>query len=399
MENSKLYRLALERVTQPDVKRDAGLADDIYDVPPVAGEDRAGCERWFEQICFLSPGRDNETWENIKRNWIAYISATSDHPDSTLAPDGKTVWGAGTNGESERHKRQRFRADREERRKIQITFWNELDCLEGLTERWPRAARVVLNHMDPEQNQGAFQSLAAIWDLSKRRRYQAILTSLFGFLVYSMGQGTLEEMGLYLDEDDAESLFEIITISVMHDMRGLETKSPKFRLIWRAIESFLLAMMDKEDTLPDNNPLIWWMAILVRSALSADGPDFISRGRFDRNILPMDVDVRERLEAMRHYFKVIVLGHAFWSWESQQRLRVQTELDIVNNLWLNDENGCRPFESRDLRDCSTPEWQAMIARVWHEVYRMLGGRRGSAVWWMNMLEKEMSGVKGLVYWT
>ncbi|KAJ3538461.1 hypothetical protein NM208_g5895 [Fusarium decemcellulare] len=158
-------------------------------------------------------------------------------------------------------------------------------------------------------------------------------------------------------------------------------------------------MMDKEDTLPDNNPLIWWMAILVRSALSADGPDFISRGRFDRNILPMDVDVRERLEAMRHYFKVIVLGHAFWSWESQQRLRVQTELDIVNNLWLNDENGCRPFESRDLRDCSTPEWQAMIARVWHEVYRMLGGRRGSAVWWMNMLEKEMSGVKGLVYWT
>lgn len=47
-------------------------------------------------------------------------------------------------------------------------------------------------------------------------------------------------------------------------------------------------------------------------------PDFISGGRLNKNLRPMDVDIRGRSKAMMHYGKVLVLNDAFLSREGKR---------------------------------------------------------------------------------
>jgi hypothetical protein len=54
----------------------------------------------------------------------------------------------------------------------------------------------------------------------------------------------------------------------------------------------------------------------VQSSLQTDGDDYISRGQFDLNILTMDMDVKERLEALLHYSKVLVLNYSMNTWKT-----------------------------------------------------------------------------------
>ncbi|KAK6703758.1 hypothetical protein QX201_010736 [Fusarium graminearum] len=98
---------------------------------------------------------------------------------------------------------------------IQSAFWNDLDGMEGMTERWPQAARAALNSMDGRGdsddggNQNAFETLAAVWDLGKRRRYQSIWTSLVGFITHAHSRGTLEDMGMRLTESQLDDILDI----------------------------------------------------------------------------------------------------------------------------------------------------------------------------------------------
>src|SRR5438045_8670182 len=64
------------------------------------------------------------------------------------------------------------------------------------------------------------------------------------------------------------------------------------------------------------NPLLWWVGILVKSSLQAGADDYISRGRFNVNILPMDLDIRARLQGILHYSKVLILDHKMHKWEA-----------------------------------------------------------------------------------
>ncbi|KAI7768453.1 hypothetical protein LZL87_014345 [Fusarium oxysporum] len=87
-----------------------------------------------------------------------------------------------------------------------------LDMIEAMTERWPQAARAALNSMDKEregEERGAFESLAAVYDLGRRRRYQAIWTSLVGFIAHSHDEGMLEEMGMRLTESQINDILDV----------------------------------------------------------------------------------------------------------------------------------------------------------------------------------------------
>jgi hypothetical protein len=65
------------------------------------------------------------------------------------------------------------------------------------------------------------------------------------------------------------------------------------------------------------NLLLWWTSILVRSVISGDKTkDFISRGIISINILPPDVDIKGRIEAIGHYSKVLILDKAFIGWRT-----------------------------------------------------------------------------------
>lgn len=72
-----------------------------------------------------------------------------------------------------------------------------------------QVAATALNATDAERGQEAFQTLAPIWKLGQRRRYQAVWSSLVAFLVHSTNEDTLEEMGLELDEDQTHDFLDV----------------------------------------------------------------------------------------------------------------------------------------------------------------------------------------------
>lgn len=236
MANSELYKAALERATQPDTLTERN--DEREDVPAVTEADRAGCERWLREIGFLCSGEDDEAWKKIKRNWVGYLSATSAMPDATLAPNRKVVRftsGSSIGNETERERKLRFRNDRRQRMTIQAAFWNGLDGLEAMTERWPSVAHAALNSMDKGQNQEAFETLAAIWDLGKRRRYQAVWTSLVGFLVHFNDEDALGEMGLKLNEDQIDDILDVKEEVWKVDLGAIGRVKGGFEEVWVAI--------------------------------------------------------------------------------------------------------------------------------------------------------------------
>ncbi|KAH7112764.1 hypothetical protein B0J13DRAFT_461143, partial [Dactylonectria estremocensis] len=238
----------------------------------------------------------------------------------------------------------------------------------------------------------AFETLGAIYDLGKRRRYQAVWTSLVGFIVHSNDEGTLEEMGLELSEDQNDDILDVKEEVWKVDLKAVARRREKggFDNVWVPIQRLLFNALSKPRSTAQNNPLVWWLAVLVRSAISNE-KDFISSGRFNKNPMPMDVDIEGRLQAMVHYSKVLVLDDAFLSWSenSEWVMEVQRDLNLVDMEWINDENGARPEDSTDERSCSSAACQAILVQVKKQVEEHLGGKKGAAMHWAQLLAEEM----------
>ncbi|KAG7402737.1 hypothetical protein Forpe1208_v016951 [Fusarium oxysporum f. sp. rapae] len=146
MASAQLYAMALERSAQPDLPTEHNKVP--HGIARLLDTDRIACKTWLQEMNFLCPGEgeDKEVWAKIKRNWIGYLSATSPTPEVALAPNRKVVQFTGGDGddngvENARGQKRRFADDRRRRMTIQSAFWNDLDEMEAMTERWPRAAR------------------------------------------------------------------------------------------------------------------------------------------------------------------------------------------------------------------------------------------------------------------
>jgi len=113
------------------------------------------------------------------------------------------------------------------------------------------------------------------------------------------------------------------------------------------------------------NPLLWWVGVLVQSSLQTDRDDYISRGRFDRNILTMDMDIEERLGALLHYSNVFVLDYSMNTWKtSASRIdEVQASMAAVDLRWLNADDDQRPAASADKRTCQSAAWKDVVKHV------------------------------------
>ncbi|KAL9575854.1 hypothetical protein ACKAV7_000017 [Fusarium commune] len=142
------YTKALEAATLPETPTDQ--ADERHDVPSVAEGERTGCEEWLREVRCLPRATNDEIWERVKKNWIAVLAATcriEPTKVAPLAPDRKLVRftsGSGEEGETPQKRKRRFQQDQRQRMTIQASFWKHLDGLEGLTERWPQKALVVM---------------------------------------------------------------------------------------------------------------------------------------------------------------------------------------------------------------------------------------------------------------
>ncbi|EEU34825.1 uncharacterized protein NECHADRAFT_88405 [Fusarium vanettenii 77-13-4] len=328
----ELYTIALERSTRLD------LPIEHNEVPHCMARlldtDRAACEGWLQEMNFLRLGEaeDDEVWERIKRNWIGYLSATSPTPDAALAPNRKVV---------------QFRSGGE----------------------------------DEDEDE----------DAREQRR------SLVGFIAYSQDEGTLEEMGMRLTESQIDDILDIEQEVWQVDLKVIARRREKggFEGVWGRIQLLLMKALRKAKSTPRNNPLMWWIAVLARSAISEnDGDrDFISRGRFHKNPMPMDVDLGERLRAIVHYSKVLVLDDAFSTWpeESGWMMEVQSRLNMVSIEWINDEGGSRPDGPPGDGGpvYSTDAWQSVVAHIAEHTKKYLGGKQRTAIYRLRMLANAM----------
>ena len=155
------------------------------------------------------------------------------------------------------------------------------------------------------------------------------------------------------------------------------------RAVQDAVGDLCCRMICKPNPDPSTKPLLWWMVVLVQSAVdSSQQDDYISRGRFFWNILPMDLDIRNRIEAVQHYAKALVLNRAFHTREPRPRERlseVQRDLNVLDNEWLNADTDQRPPESSDSRRCDSVAWKQMLKHLNVHATRNLAGQKNKVL--------------------
>jgi hypothetical protein len=102
-----------------------------------------------------------------------------------------------------------------------------------------------------------------------------------------------------------------------------------------------------------NNPLLWWAGVLVRSAVGR-GPYFISQGQRRRASLPLQIDLRERGDSLVHYGQVLVIQSSFCAWQAQKQWLAEVEgnLNKVDSRWIDGEGPwAQPSKTADDRLC------------------------------------------------
>jgi hypothetical protein len=366
------HEAALKLATSPSTRTQ--WVDERWDVPPIHENDRAIYQSWLESIEFRAASHP-ETWQAVKANWIGFLSASGGQPSPALAPNRKKVQWLGGSETQQQRDTHRFRTDCRIRRAIQSAVWKAFDDLEALTERWPPQARRILNQVTNLTSTKPFQTLVARPSLGQRRRFNAVWTSLLCFLAYAYDdEGSLEEMGLRPSEEMCDSILDIAEAEAWSQLMD----GPMGQLE-AAVQGLCLEMIMEHEPTATTNPLLWWMAVLVHSSLIPLEPemdDYISRGKFHLNILPMDIDVRTRIEALNHYAKVLLLDHIFSTWKTNPaRLQeVQQELNMVDNEWLNAETDQRPPVEDDPRTCQSAAWRSLLDHLRRESDNYLGGQ-------------------------
>ncbi|KAH9205104.1 hypothetical protein DL95DRAFT_451397 [Leptodontidium sp. 2 PMI_412] len=382
--------VALQESTQTSTPTQ--WSDERWDVPPIKQSDRARYQQWLESSGF--PAASNpQVWEAICTNWISFLSATGTIPKPELAPCRKVVTWEPRGSESPQARAKRFKQDRKTRRCIQEAAWLMFDELETLAERWPVPVRTIVNQAGLGTAQGPFESWDAKVNLRKRRRGNSIWTGLVCFLIHSYDEGTLEEMGLKLSEGLCDSIMDVTEAVVWHGGIGQSpnrTRGP----VEDAVEELLMELITDPKATFQTNPLLWWVGILVQSSLGTGRDDYISRGRFNINILPMDVDIRGRLEALLHYCQVFVLHCTMQTWKTStvQMDEVRGSMATIDLEWLNADNDQRPPPSADTRNCQSVAWKDLVKHLREQSKSFLGEKPRTVGEQLRLLLEESSGV-------
>ncbi|KAH8799363.1 hypothetical protein F5884DRAFT_120041 [Xylogone sp. PMI_703] len=371
------YKQALWESTHPPTLTQS--RDERTDVPPIQEADRARYQKWLESSGF--PAASNPAmWEAICTNWVSFLSATSFKPKAALAPCRKVIrWGP-RELESPDDEAKRFKQDRRTRRCIQAAGWLALDQLEVLAERWPAVFRTMVNQGGLPSETGPFESWAAKINLAKRRRGNSVLLGLVCFLVYSYEAGTLEEMGLHLSEDMQDSILDVMQAEMYFGPinQSIEREDGPMEA---AVVRLLGELITDAHATFQTNALLWWVGILVQSSLHGGPDDYISRGQFTFNVLTMDMDIKERLEAILHYAKVIVLDHAMHTWEVDVGYVDEVHLSMasLDVEWINADSDERPRVETERRRCESIAWESLSKHVEAQRQVILGDRGKTVV--------------------
>jgi len=171
-------------------------------------------------------------------------------------------------------------------------------------------------------------------------------------------------MGLEISEEISESILDVSEAETFYGAIG-QSPDRMSGPVEQAVLRLALEFVTDCHATCTSNPLLWWVGILVKSSLQIGADDYISRGRFNINILPMDLDIRGRLEGLLHYSKVLVLDNTMHGWEASRSrmMEVRRDMAAVDNAWLNADDDQRPETIMDNQNCSSEAWKDMLKHL------------------------------------
>ncbi|KAF2498725.1 hypothetical protein BU16DRAFT_615734 [Lophium mytilinum] len=276
--------------------------------------------------------------------------------------------------------KERLQDDRLDRRALYTGVMRLFDEKEILVERWPAKARLILTQVADSASTQPFETHYE--NLTRQRRRNAVWASLLCFLVYAWEneEACLREMGLELSDEHADDIMDIQQALLMEGFPV--TMEKKHGMVEAAIENFFHGLVREERPSGRGNPLLWWITIPVRSAVEEGGDDYISRGVFRENVLPMDLDVRTRLEAIVHYAKVLELYVAFGKWQPnpERYLSVEKDLNAVDCTWIGQHGGPRPERAlEDETKYDSEAWKDVLSHLEKEFDIAMGNCRTTTV--------------------
>jgi hypothetical protein len=209
------------------------------------------------------------------------------------------------------------------------------------------------------------------------------------FLIHCFHDGTLEEMGLDISEKMSESILDVAEAEAFHGAIG-QSPDREIGPVEGAVMELAAELVTQRNATCRNNPLLWWVGILVQSSLQTGADDYISRGRFNVNILPMDQDIRARLEALLHYSKVLVLDYTMTTWTaSRPRLmEVRGDMAAIDLDWINADDDQRPKANAYRHDCKSEAWKDILKHLQRQCNLYLGKEQGTVVGQLRLLVEE-----------
>ena len=361
------YKIALMGVTGTTVQTQFTRFDERWNVPMIAEADRYELYKsWLQSV----EAPNEEQWTVIKGRWISFLSATSTRPSTDLAPNRNAILTTSKRPATSATDTKRFERDCRVRSSIQASVYLAFDRSEAYAERWPPQARLILNRACCPTATEPFQTLRAKPDLGKRRRYQSVWASLVSFLVYCYDNfNGVKDMGLQPRE-----LLEASILQVLDSIKsGIMSKEEI------AVEDLCNNMLIGFQPTAVKNPLLWWMAVLVRSAIDPpQDSDYISRGRFLMNILPIDLDLASRFQAIQHYAKVFALDYVLdilIQYSGAQVAEILDDLSSQNMDWLEDDMAQRPSGTECPRNCGSPAWKDILGDLNRWAMAFLSARK------------------------
>jgi hypothetical protein len=255
--------------------------------------------------------------------------------------------------------------------KIAVAIIKSFTDSNGMVERWPSHIRVLMNQFSrsaagPDKE---FESWARPRDLEKRKQAVSVWTSLLAFLVFNWrsygADGALESMGLNLSwtlKDDIDAI------------RYYAKSGRSSKVLGELASTFFVKVIKDPTATPHTNPLAWWLAVLIQTEVLDDQP------RWEVAALKDTLSFSQKLEAIDHYARVLILEDSFYRWvympggePRAERIKVQDSLNQVDIGWVDQDAERPPVDDLGMleshRQVGSPEWKAYteyIGPIFHE---------------------------------
>ncbi|KAI9374449.1 hypothetical protein BJX61DRAFT_540795 [Aspergillus egyptiacus] len=225
--------------------------------------------------------------------------------------------------------------------RIAVTVIIKFTKSNSLIEKWPESIRRAMNRRVAADSAVEFDTWARPRDLEKRE------------------QGvSLEAMGLTLPWSLKDILDAIRYCA--------EARRGKHVLPEVITDFFLDALMDPHPT-PQTNPLLWWLGVLIQTEVLDNQPRWTLADLLDT------LDFSQKVEAIDHYARVLVLETGFYEFLGKNRPHgaTESEKDEVTNLlnavpifWIDRDAERPPVDARhEAQQASSTAWRMCVSHV------------------------------------